>query len=778
MKLVDKFLKALKTDKNTFLTYILTLITVYIIIDRLTEYLLILTTGVATTYWGPIQYAIAFAFPVFAFLFSMSSKFIKSDIDKLGWFYAYCTELYILTVLMLNEWINKLIWIGLLSLPAYTSFIANFAYLVKPALSAISLALPLYTAPMLFNKLYKGVNQTKPYKDSIFDYDGINLADTKVGWGTYTDEIFIGTDKDLGNDVKLPESKRFESTLVVGVSGAGKTSLIFEPWAAQDISKKSFYRESTKSLAFSALKTGIATLDAPYDNDYINQNFTLNMLKPVSTKMNLFKSYFKNLVLADTGSKLVYKDLGITYMAPDDETVDKMRKVCENYNLPYNIVDPEDSNSIGLNPFSFDDPVQTALSISTVLKGFYTDNNPDAEMTYKSNLSNQIVENLAILLKVMYPKLNNGKLPNIEDMLKLLGNFDLIEKMCKILEQDPELSVKYENQITYFKKSFYKDSPNRSDMEKLAAMPMAELDTLLRYPGVKSILCNRKHNLNYDEVLANGGITFVCTRRGDLGESAHKAFGLFFLLLMQFSVLRRPGSESTRLPHFLYIDEFPDFICPATESIFTVYRKYRIATVISAQNIAQLQAKGEKLGNTIIANCANKIVFGNNTPEDNDWWSKELGSKKDWVIDRTGYNFKDDKYEDKGKATYYAATTKYYSPKIQSLKFKKCFYKIKDTKGKIVNGIANLDFLPSKYLEKQKIKTYNFTKFTDGIAEERKTDSILSKITSPKIGNSLHHFSDDEIGEVNPVQTDSSDLTFDINNDDAVTYTFNKKKNS
>ena len=86
MKLVDKFLKALKTDKNTFLTYILTLITVYIIIDRLTEYLLILTTGVATTYWGPIQYAIAFAFPVFAFLFSMSSKFIKSDIDRISIF--------------------------------------------------------------------------------------------------------------------------------------------------------------------------------------------------------------------------------------------------------------------------------------------------------------------------------------------------------------------------------------------------------------------------------------------------------------------------------------------------------------------------------------------------------------------------------------------------------------------------------------------------------------------------------------------------------------------
>ena len=213
-------------------------------------------------------------------------------------------------------------------------------------------------------------------------------------------------------------------------------------------------------------------------------------------------------------------------------------------------------------------------------------------------------------------------------MLKLLGNFDLIEKICKILEQDTVLSVKYANQIAYFKKNFYKDSPNRDEMQKLVSIPMSQLDTLLRYDGVREILCNRKHNINFDNVLENGEICLVCTRRGDLGENAHKAFGLFFLLLMQFSVLRRPGTESTRIPHFLYIDEFPDFICPATESIFTVYRKYKIATVISAQNIAQLQSKGEKLGNTIIANWSNKIVFGNNMPEDNEWWAKELGKRK------------------------------------------------------------------------------------------------------------------------------------------------------
>ena len=99
--------------------------------------------------------------------------------------------------------------------------------------------------------------------------------------------------------------------------------------------------------------------------------------------------------------------------------------------------------------------------------------------------------------------------------------------------------------------------------------------------------------MNYDKSLENGEITFVCTRRGDLGASIHKAFGLFFLLLMQQSVLSRPGNENNRIPHFLYVDEFPPFVCKATEDIFTLYRKYRVGTIISSQNLSQFGAEKE-----------------------------------------------------------------------------------------------------------------------------------------------------------------------------------------
>ena len=67
MKLIDKFLKKLKTDRNTFATYVLTLISIYICVDRITEVLFIMFSGLSVDYWGPIKYTFAYMCPIFAF---------------------------------------------------------------------------------------------------------------------------------------------------------------------------------------------------------------------------------------------------------------------------------------------------------------------------------------------------------------------------------------------------------------------------------------------------------------------------------------------------------------------------------------------------------------------------------------------------------------------------------------------------------------------------------------------------------------------------------------
>ena len=168
---------------------------------------------------------------------------------------------------------------------------------------------------------------------------------------------------------------------------------------AKDLDKKYFFKEISKEMGFTALKTGIATLDSPYSNDYINENFSLNMLIPKENKIKLYDAYMKKMILAGTGEKYIYRDLGLTYLSPDIESVNKMEKVANAYKLKVNIIDPNNPNSIGLNPFVYDDPIQTAIAISTVLKGLYSSSAPDMTLAYRENAANQAIENLVILLK-------------------------------------------------------------------------------------------------------------------------------------------------------------------------------------------------------------------------------------------------------------------------------------------------------------------------------------------------------------------------------------------
>lgn len=772
MKYLDKFLKVLKTDRNTFFTYILSLVTLYLCVDRFMEMCFIFFTGVSISYWGPIKYTIAMLFPIFAFLFSSGSKFVYSNNkNKLTFFYVYCVALYIIGISMVVTWLNKACWLFMFSLPNYSDIILNFSDLIPPALTSIALYIPLTTFYPIFKFLFFTVNDTLDIKRSIYDYKGISLSDKKGQVGPYTCEVAICTDKDNGKVVKIPESKRFEATLVVGVSGTGKTSMIFEPMMARDLEKKFFFREASKEMAYTALKTGIASLNCPYDNDYINNNFELTMITPNPYKEKLYKTYMSKLIYDASGSEIVYKNLGFTSISPDYESTSRIVEVAKNFNIPVNIIDPSNSDSIGLNPFIHTHAPRTAILISSILKGMYATTHPHEKETFMENVTTQAIENLVLLLKVMYPILHEGLLPNLEDLLKLLNNFDLVEEMCEELKAIPELAEEYSLQIGYFEKNFYKNSAGRSDTERFVYSAITELDNLLRYPGVKNILCNRTNNIDFDKALEKGQINLVCTRRSDLGATAHKAFGLFCILLMQYSVLNRPGVERTRTPYFLYIDEFPDFACHSTEALFTLYRKYRVGTIVSAQNIGQFGEPSSRFRQTLLSNCTTKIVFGNNSPEDNEWWSKELGEHREWKY-ANDYHTDKTSYDANYKNVEWAWKPNFKAGKIQSLKFKQCAYKTKDASGKNVANAGFVDFLESKYKEKKDIKTYNFSKFTPGIESSDKDDDKQSLKFNPKKVNF-----DSTDSETDPIQTDSTDSRYFFDNENAISFNLGNQNN-
>ena len=330
---------------------------------------------------------------------------------------------------------------------------------------------------------------------------------------------------------------------------------------------------------------------------------------------------------------------------------------------------------------------------------------------------------------------------------------------------------KYDQQITYFKRNFYQNGVGREQTEKYLYLAVAQLDNLLRLPGVKSVLCNRHQSIDFDKALANGEVTFVCTRRGDLGRTSHKAFGLFFILSMQNAVLRRPGNESSRVPHFFYIDEFPDFICKDTEAIFTLYRKYKVATTITTQNIAQLEgnAPDMKYKETIISNCANKIFLGNADNSELDWWHKEMYQRRTWKW-KNSMDMGKVSYDPKIGDVNYGYEDYWATNKLGTMAFKSAAIKLKGDNGAYVISDGKLDFVGSKYKEDHPVKLYNFAKFTPGVVEESQEDRRKSKF------NPKHVDFTDERHEIDPIQTDTTDSNILFDNQDAVVVNLKKSK--
>ncbi len=675
---------------------------------------------------------------------------------------------------MLIQWVNQLSWFLLFCVPGYKYIITNFMELIKPAFSAFAWYVPAVTIFPLWKWLYMTVNDIKLIQDSIKDYTGISLGPSPDGLGAYTCENTLCRNMGTGKMLRIPETRRYESTAIVGVSGSGKTSMVFEPMLARDLEKKYFFQEASKEMGYTALRTGLALLDKPYSNDYLNENFRLDMLLPIAGKEKLYKAYMSKLIYYSDGSKYIYKNLGITYLAPDYETLSHMIEIAKNYNIKYKIVDPDNQYSAGLNPFATTNKIKASIAISSVIKRLIqseqqSNNIVSVDETFSQTIVTQAVENLVILLQEMYPRLNNGEMPNLSDLLNMINNFDLVEDMVNKLEEDELLASEYQVQIGYFKKNFFKDSENRVAFAENLRTCSATLENLLRHPGVKQILCNRNNNILYDNALQDGEVIFVCTRRGDLGSSVHRAFGLFYLLLMQQSILSRPGIENSRIPHFLYIDEFAPFLCDTTEEMFTLYRKYRVGTMISAQNLAQLGQSTDESSHkeTILSNCVTKAIFGGASPDDNEWWQKELGEHREWKM-TNDYHTSKLAYDENYKGAVWAYKENQYRAKIQALPFKSLIFRTKDINGKWACEVGKVDFLETKYKEQQKVKKFNFTKFTSGIT----TSEPEPKSNKFDLKNISFNPNPDNPNDMEPIQ--GNDTPYDYDNEDAIKpYNFN-----
>lgn len=775
--MLEKVFKKLniKTKPEKILTYIFYFISIVVAIVTFAKMLSLLTGdlqishGIDIDSLVPYFISLLYIVPVLAYSFFVNSGLAKNDDHKIKMFIFTCVLLAIPVLYSIATAINWIFWHVIEGLPKYDALFHTYPELIPPAVKTICLVIPFLSITYIldyFLSIYNSEDLTK----SIAGYPGLNINSGGKKNGAFECDTVIGSAKGTSVPIVVPEKKRYEATLVQGATGTGKTATVLLPMSALDLEKKFFFREYAKKIGYSMLKRGIAYMNGPYDNRYINRNFSLSLLKPKTGMEDQFDTEVAPLVQYKDNATGVttYRNLGITVVENDGNFISQFIGVAKNFDIDVLSIDPASpETTLSINPFAIPDPAKVASIVADVLMAMYGSESKNNDPFF-TQVTIDAFQNLSILLKEMYPILHNGEIASLEDMLELLYNFDAVEEMTEEMKKIPELEQKYKLLIRYFEKNFYKPSLNingyeipgtkgsgRKDTEKFLYGAITQLNNLVRNPGLKAALCGKKNIIDFDKALAEGSIITACSRKGDLGIIQAKAFGMFFILQFQDAVLRRKGNEESRTPHFLYIDEFPEYITKDMEVMFTLFRKYRCGVTVAIQNLSQLEKSGHSYyRQTVLANTKTQIVFGDTVPEDSRYWNEAFGKEKK-PDKTTGYTVTGEGMQGRTSIDI-KDKERIKTFKLAELGFGSMFYKTKSANGKTIFGEGKTAFLAQKYKEKQKTLMFNFEKYmmskpdTPTITmNDSDTSTNDDKLFGVNTSNRLKQELKNEMGETN-----------------------------
>lgn len=124
---------------------------------------------------------------------------------------------------------------------------------------------------------------------------------------------------------------------------------------------------------------------------------------------------------------------------------------------------------------------------------------------------------------------------------------------------------------------------------------------------MRNILGQTKSSFDFREVMDNKKILICNLSKGKIGEINTFLLGMIIVSKLAMGAFSRQDiNEEERVPFFLYVDEFQNFITDVFATILSESRKYKLALNITNQYIAQLD---DKVREAVIGNAGTLLAF-------------------------------------------------------------------------------------------------------------------------------------------------------------------------
>lgn len=314
------------------------------------------------------------------------------------------------------------------------------------------------------------------------------------------------------------------------------------------------------------------------------------------------------------------RKVGLSVLDPKGEIIKDMKSICDVIGEEMIYIDPEEPDKTDSINVMQGDKHSVAEATVAVLKAMF-----GKQEAFFQTVQETSARNITLLLKELY-----GDRVYITHVLENLRNESVLKKNVQLLKQkgtDDELVDFFENELL-----------NGKDAEKYRQLVIglrAQLENITSNEYLRPII-TRPSSINLDDHFEKGGILGVNTALGLTGK-AGDAFGQFIAMHLQLATFRRKGTERTRVPHYLIIDEYSRYINPDVERFLSIAAEYRVALIAAIQSLGQIEMESgmitaKAMKQAILTNCRNKIIFGGLSAPDAKELATELG--KDTVLQR------------------------------------------------------------------------------------------------------------------------------------------------
>jgi len=164
---------------------------------------------------------------------------------------------------------------------------------------------------------------------------------------------------------------------------------------------------------------------------------------------------------------------------------------------------------------------------------------------------------------------------------------------------------------------------------------------------MRNIIGQTKSAFRFDEVMDTGKILLVKLAKGLVGDINSNLLGTIFVNKIQVAAMKRQriADKEKRMPFFLYVDEFQNFVTDSFESILSEARKYKLGLILAHQYIDQLtksemgRGGDEKVKNAVFGNVGTMMSLKIGA-KDAEYMAKEMAptfSETD-LINLEGFN--------------------------------------------------------------------------------------------------------------------------------------------